>query len=86
MDKVIIYLETKGDELKKVSRELVSAAKLLGDTFIGVISTQAAEAVTAAGGLGLSRLLNFSPQEGKLYAAEAFVAELRKLIEEIGLD
>jgi len=81
MGKVIVYLEAKENELKKVSRELVSAAKLLGDEFIGVISTQAAEAVLAASGLGLSRLVNLAPQEGKLYASETFAAEMRKLAE-----
>lgn len=86
MGKVIIYLEAKENELKKVSRELVSAAKLLGDEFIGAISTQAAGAVSAAGSLGLSRLVNLTPQEGNLYASEAFAAEMRKLAEAEGPD
>jgi len=81
MGKIIIYLEAKDNELKKVSRELATAAGQLGDEVIGVMSTQASEAIAAAGELGLNRLVNLVPEDGKLYAAQAYAAELRKLAE-----
>jgi len=79
MPKTLIYLETKGDSLKKISYEMLTAAKQLGDELAGVISTASDTALNAAGALGLAKLWNLAPADGKLYAAEAFAAGLKKL-------
>jgi electron transfer flavoprotein alpha subunit len=81
MAKTLIYFETKGDSLKKVSYEMLTAAKQLGGEVAGVVSTSSEAALGAACAMGLTKLWNLAPAEGKLYAAEAFAAELKKLAE-----
>ena len=81
MAKTLVYLEAKGDELKKISREMMTVARTLCDSVSGVISTGSNAALASAGKLGLERLVNLAPEDGKLYASEAFAAELAKLVE-----
>jgi electron transfer flavoprotein alpha subunit len=81
MAKALAYLEAKGDELKKISHEMMTVARTLGDSVSGVISTASDAALAAAGKLGLEKLTNLAPAEGKLYASEAFAEELAKLVE-----
>jgi len=80
MAKTLVYLEAKGNELKKLSREMITVARMLGDNVSGVISTATGAALAAAGKLGLERLVNLAPEDGKLYASEPFAAELAKLV------
>ncbi|MCD6282515.1 electron transfer flavoprotein subunit alpha/FixB family protein [bacterium] len=81
MAKTLVYLEAKGDELKKISREMMTVARMLGESITGVISTGSDTALASAGKLGLGKLVNLAPEDSRLYAAEAFAAELAKLIE-----
>jgi len=81
MAKTLVYLEAKGDELKKISREMMTVARMLGESITGVISTGSDTALASAGKLGLGKLVNLAPEDSRLYAAESFAAELAKLIE-----
>jgi len=86
MGKLLVYLEAKGDSLKKVSRELRTVAGMLGDRgVVGVISTASESALAQAAKLGLERLINLAPSAGKLYAAEAYARELARIMEAAGI-
>lgn len=80
MGKAIIYLEAKGDCLKKVSYEMLTAAKILADSAFGVIATTSASALASARALGLEKVVALNAQPDALYSAEAFSDELAKLI------
>jgi electron transfer flavoprotein alpha subunit len=80
MGKAIIYLEAKGDCLKKISYEMLTAAKMLADGAVGVISTTSASALASARALGLEKVIVLEAKPDALYSAEAFADEMAKLI------
>ncbi len=80
MSKVIVFLEAKGDELKKVSYELAGVAGMLGEEIVGIVYPGTKQKITSAGKLGASKLISIAGSGG-IYACEPLVAELAKLVE-----
>ncbi|MDX9789785.1 MAG: electron transfer flavoprotein subunit alpha/FixB family protein [Candidatus Kapaibacterium sp.] len=86
MSKILVYLESNNNTLKRVSFELITAAKSIGTDVTGVLIGAGEETAKSSQDYGLSELITISFGANNPYSSTQHAAALNNLVKSKGFD
>ncbi len=79
--KILVYLEAQGAELKRVSYEMITAARNISDDIVGVIANADDAAIKTAGEYGLGKVVKLDDPFFATHSSSAVAAGVAQVAE-----